>query len=77
MRIIPIYGENSFLLGHVQLNTRGVTFIEKTEGLCFLPIGNEFGKLAAFRVAKEEDFKTNNFETVFDKGFGKGGKQHE
>ena len=57
MRIIPIYAENSRVLGHAQLDTRGVKFIEQTEGVCFLPIGNEHGKLAAFRIAKEEDFK--------------------
>lgn len=56
MRIIPIYAENSRVMGHAQIDARGITYIEKTDDICFLPIGNEFGKLSAFRVAKEEDF---------------------
>lgn len=54
MKIIPVYLEDSKLLGNCQINTRGVTYIEKYKELVFVPWFDEKGRLVTIRVSKEE-----------------------
>ena len=52
MKIVPIYIENSKLLGNCQINTRGITHIEKHKDLVFVPWFDPDGKLSSIRVHK-------------------------
>ena len=54
MKIVPIYREDSQILGNAQVNTRAVTYIEKNKDLLYLPSYDEKGRIIALRAVKGE-----------------------
>ena len=56
MQIIPLYREDSAILGHAQVNTMGVAYLKKNKELVFVPWYDKVGRLTSIRVLEEKDY---------------------
>ena len=55
MQIVPIVREDSYNLGHAQISTRGITYLQENKSISFIPVYSDRGNLVALRAVREVD----------------------